>query len=56
MPNGYTEEVKEFLDDLRESGVCNMFGAVPHLQEKFGFDRSTAKDYLKYWIATFDKE
>lgn len=56
MPNGYTEEVKEFLDYLRESGVCNMFGAGPYLQKEFGFDRSTANDCLKYWMTTFDKE
>ena len=30
------EEHKEFLDELRESGVTNMFGAVPYLQEEYG--------------------
>ena len=32
-----------YLDNLRESGVTNMFGAGPYLQENFGFNRADAK-------------
>lgn len=30
-----TQEHLEFLDDLRESGATNMFGAVPYLRREF---------------------
>lgn len=48
------EEYFEFLDMLRESGVTNMFGAVPYLMEEFdhlAYDE--ARDILKAWMETF---
>ena len=30
----------EFLDELREAGQTNMFGAIPYLQNKFGLERN----------------
>lgn len=44
-----------FLDDLRESGVTNMFGASPYLIEEFGVDKSTAQRILIEWMRTFDE-
>ena len=42
--NGHTlTEVRDFLDDLRERGTVNMFGASPYLQTFFGFDRADAQ-------------
>ncbi len=49
-------EFYEFLDDLRESGETNMFGACPYLENEFGFDGRTARGLLKMWMATFDKD
>ena len=44
----------EFLDDLRKSGVTNMYGAVPYLLQEFdGLDRKLASAILWYWIKTF---
>jgi hypothetical protein len=43
-----------YLDDLRESGVTNMFGARPYLVRTFKFDEKTAGKYLSAWMATFD--
>lgn len=41
---GYTvSDVSDYLDRLRDSGVTNMFGAGPYLQENFGFNRADAK-------------
>ena len=53
-PECLTEEHLEFLDDLRESGVTNMFGARPYVQDEFP-DLSTmeAKQVLLYWMETF---
>lgn len=52
-PAGLTDEHLEFLDELRESGVTNMFGATPYLQEEFGMERKDASEYLGYWMKTF---
>lgn len=48
-----TDEHKEFLDNLRESGVTNMFGAAPYLEEEFGLDSKEAKAILAEWMRTF---
>lgn len=44
-----------FLDDLRESGVTNMFGATPYLIEEFGVNRSTAYRILTEWMRSFSE-
>ena len=43
----------EFLDDLRKSGVTNMYGASPYLQEEFDLDRDDARKVLLAWMRTF---
>lgn len=50
------EEYFEYLDDLRESAVTNMFGACPYLRKEFGMDQKTAEDILSKWMETFDGE
>ena len=43
----------DYLEDLRESGEVNMFGAVPYLQRQFpelGFDISRARGVLLAWM------
>jgi hypothetical protein len=53
-PEFYTDEHKEFLDELRESGATNMFGAAPYLQHAFPeLDKHKARDVLLYWMRTF---
>lgn len=47
------EKHKQFLDDLRESGETNMFGASPYVQEEFGVDRKEARAIVLEWMATF---
>jgi hypothetical protein len=52
------QEALVFLDDLRESGRTNMFGACPYLEDMFGpefMNRRQAKDVLSYWMKTFEK-
>lgn len=49
-----TDEHKEFLDDLRESGETNMFGATPYLQREFPeLTREEARAILKEWMDSF---
>jgi len=41
----------EFLEELRESGVTNMFGALPYLMEEFPeLTRQQANDILSNWM------
>lgn len=48
------QDVAEFLNDLRESGETNMFGAAPYLQEELGFGRQEARDTLMDWMEQFE--
>ena len=44
----------EYLEQLRHSGVTNMFGAVPYLQQEFpelSYDRAQAVYILREWMA-----
>ena len=44
-----------YLDDLRESGKTNMFGAVPYLVEAFNITKYDAQRHLIKWMETFEK-
>jgi hypothetical protein len=48
------ENFFEFLDELRRSGVTNMFGAAPYLEDRFDLDRQQAKQALMVWMKTYD--
>ena len=48
-------EYFEFLDNLRDDGAINMFGARPFLAEAFDLDRKTSADILARWQRTFGK-
>lgn len=49
------EEVLDYLDDLRESGVTNMFGAAPYVASEFKITIDEARKYLTEWMETFGK-
>jgi hypothetical protein len=44
------EEVFEYLDELRESGVTNMFGASPYIVEEFDVPMKEARELLMKWM------
>ena len=44
-----------YLDNLRESGATNMFGAGAYLQERFAMSRKDANEILTYWMTTFEQ-
>lgn len=48
-----TPEHKAFLDDLRESGATNMFGAGPYVQRRFGVDKREAQAIVMEWMDSF---
>lgn len=45
-----------YLEDLRRSGVTNMFGAVPYLQEEFDLDRKEATRILSDWMSNYNPD
>jgi hypothetical protein len=53
-PTYCTDTHLEYLDDLRDSGVTNMFGAGAYLQKKFFINRAEAKEILLYWMESFE--
>jgi hypothetical protein len=54
-PEFVTDEHLEYLDELRESGVTNMYGATSFLMEDFPLTRQEALDTLGYWMHTFSE-
>jgi hypothetical protein len=52
-----TNEHLRWLDDLRESGKCNMFGARPLLNEEYPeLTDDQAGAVLGYWMTSFGNE
>lgn len=47
------QEMFEYLDELRESGETNMFGARPYVERQFGLDKKVAGKVLAKWMETF---
>lgn len=49
------KEMFEFLNDLRESGSINMFGARPYLAKQFELSNMESLDILVKWIKNFNE-
>lgn len=54
-PEIITEEHLTYLDELRESGVTNMYGAGRYLVEEFDVSRDESHVILDYWMRTFSE-
>jgi len=53
-PDFITDEHLKYLDDLRESGDTNMWGARPYLRQAFPeLSKQEQGQLLSYWIDTF---
>ena len=46
----------DYLDELRDSGETNMWGAGAYLQREQGLDRKEASSVLGMWMETFSDE
>lgn len=54
-----TEQEKEmfdYLNDLRASGLTNMFGASPYLVDEFDIDKYEARKVLSKWMENFNED
>lgn len=49
----YDIKYYEFLDELRDSGATNMYGARPYLADAFDLDRKESAAILTDWMETF---
>ena len=44
------------LDHIRETGITNMYGAVPYLKEIYPeLTKEESKQILSYWMKTFSE-
>ena len=55
ISEGVVKDMHIFLNDLRDSGVTNMFGAAPYLQKEFGIDKKAARQVLANWMQSFSE-
>lgn len=44
------EDIKVYLDDIRESGAINMFEAPQWLRNEFGMSPGDARDAVMAWM------
>jgi hypothetical protein len=54
-PEIVTDEHLTYLDDLRESGVTNMFGAGEYISDEFNVTRRQSSVILNYWMESFEE-
>ena len=55
-PEAVTPEMLTYLDDLRESGVTNMFWAGTYLRKEFDLETTESHEVLSYWMNSFGAE
>ena len=49
-PSEAKQEMYDYLEELRQSGVTNMFGAVPYLTKEFPISEREAREILSDWM------
>lgn len=54
-PAVVSDEHLKYLDDLRVSGIINMFGAAEYVVERFQVTKTVAKEILRYWMESFEQ-
>jgi hypothetical protein len=56
MPEGLKREIFEYLDELRDSGEVNMFGAAPYVASEFFLSKQDARQVLLEWMESCKEE
>lgn len=54
-PEIVKDEHLTYLDELRDSGVTNMFGAGSYLVGRFALSRNDSRTVLAYWMDSFEE-
>ena len=52
----FVTKVFKYLDELRESGDTNMFGAGAYVEDEFGLEEKEARELTIGWMQTFSKD
>ena len=52
-PKIVTNDHLNYLDTLRDSGECNMFGAGEWVEEAYGVTKREARTIVTYWMESF---
>jgi len=52
----FEKKVFNYLNDLRESGATNMFGAGAYIVERFDIDKRQASEILSKWMDNFNND
>jgi hypothetical protein len=50
------EEVLVYLNELRDSGATNMFGAAPYVQTAFDTDKQEARRLVSLWMENYNED
>jgi hypothetical protein len=48
-----TQEIHDYLIDLRDSGAVNMWGATPYIEDRFKISKDEARTALLAWMDSF---
>lgn len=51
-----TNEHWIYLENLRRSGVVNMFGATPYIMDEFDVDKKEARAILMDWMNNYNPD
>ena len=52
----FQQDYFDYLVELRDSGVTNMWGAGPYLEDQFDLTKEEAKEVLVRWIKSFEEK
>ncbi len=52
----FEKEVFSYLNDLRDSGETNMFGAGSYVQDEFNLDKKESRRLVTLWMKNFNKD
>lgn len=47
------EKYFQFLSNLRETGITNMYGAGPYLEREFELTRNEAREVVLQWMKEY---
>ena len=56
ISNDEKENIFDYLEDLRDSGQINMFGASQYIVEAFGLNKYQAREILSEWMHGYEYE
>lgn len=52
----FEKRVFTYLNDLRDSGVTNMYGSPAYVQDAFGIEFKEASNLVGLWMENFNSE